>query len=254
VVAVADAVMSHALRAISVRRGRDPRELTLVAFGGAGGLHACSLADELELPRVLAPIEPGLLCAYGALAAPIQRDHTRTLLRRIPAAERLPAEALSAELAELEAAARAALSREGVAAVELRQLAEVRYMGQSYELEVPIEGDLAARFAAAHRERFGFALQRDLELVTVRVIARGVRPLPPLPVPPREAGPARVGRRSVWFPGGRVEADEIVRARLSEGDVVRGPAVVREYSATTVVPPGWTARVVAGASLLLERA
>ena len=256
VVAVAEAVMAHALRAISVRRGRDPRELTLVAFGGAGGLHACALAEELELPRVLAPAEPGLLCAYGALAAPIQRDHTRTLLTRVPAGQVLDAATLLGELGELDRAAREALLEEGVPAglQEVQHLAELRYLGQSYELAVPLAGDLAAGFAAAHRERFGFALERDLELVTVRVIARGLRPPPPLPVPPREPGPACVGRRSVWFPGGRVEADEIVRARLGEGDLVRGPAVVREYSATTLVPPGWTARVVGGASLLLVRA
>jgi len=250
VLAVADAVMARALRKISVERGRDPRDFTLVAFGGAGALHACALADELLIPRVLVPAAPGLLCAYGALAAPVRRDFVRTVLSRGMSP---PAAQVEPLFAEMETEAAAALDGEGIpaAARELVRLADLRYQGQSHELEVAGQGDLAAAFAAAHQARFGFTLPRAVELVALRVVARGRSAPPPLPLEP-EPGDPLVDRRQVWFDGW-VDANIFHRPSLEVGAVIEGPAVVEEYSATTLIPPGWVAQVDGNANLILAR-
>ncbi|MCC6995805.1 MAG: hydantoinase/oxoprolinase family protein [Deltaproteobacteria bacterium] len=257
IVAVADAVMARALRKISVERGRDPRDFTLVAFGGAGALHACALADELLIPRVLVPAGPGLLCAYGALAAPVQRDLARSLMQLVAAGAVLDVDTLTTSFDEMEAESSRALDAEAVAP-ELRQLtrlAELRYQGQSHELSGPATPgtDLAAAFTAAHQARFGFTLPRAIELIALRVIARGLTPPPPLPIPAPEAGDPVLLRRPVGFGATMVDTPVIARARLAVGAVVSGPAIIAEYSSTTLVPPGWRATVAASAALVLQR-
>jgi len=258
ILAVADAVMARALRKISVERGRDPRDFTLVAFGGAGALHACALADELLIPRVLVPAGPGLLCAYGALAAPVQRDLSRSLMQRVAAGAVLNVDTMTTSFEAMEAESSRALDAEAVAP-ELRQLtrvAELRYQGQSHELPVPATAgaDLAAAFTAAHQARFGFTLPRAIELIALRVIARGLTPAPPLPIPAREPGDPILTRRPVGFGATMLDTPIIARARLAAGARIEGPAVIVEYSSTTLVPPGWHATVGADAGLLLGRA
>ena len=250
---VATAVMARAIRVISVERGRDPRDFTLVPFGGAGGLFACDVAAELGMARCWVPPAPGLLCAYGALVADVTRDHAAT--RIVAVAGPLEAASLAGELAPLEAAAHAGLDAEGIppARRALHRMCDLRYAGQSYELSIalPEPGaapfDLAAAFHAEHARRYGFADRaRPVERVALRVHARGLTPPPPPLALAPEAGPSLVGDLT----GVPVHA----RARLAAGARIDGPAVVVELSATTWVARGWSATVDAGGGLHLARA
>jgi N-methylhydantoinase A len=215
-----------------------------VAFGGAGGLFACEVAEALEMARVLIPPAPGLLCAYGALRADTARDFAAT--RLCDAGERLGLADLAAELAPLEQAARAALDEEQVAPERRRidRRVDLRYRGQSYELSVPLaEGrDALADFRAMHQERFGFAdAARPIERVAVRVHARGApEPAPPLTVPIAGGDP-------------RIGEGVLDRARLAPSAALDGPCRIVELSATTFVAPGWRATVDGDGAMHLAR-
>jgi N-methylhydantoinase A len=248
IVAVANAAMERAVRVVTVERGHDPRAFTLVAFGGAGGLHAAELAATLGIARVYVPRHPGLLSAWGVLAADVVRDYARTLRRLEPREAEL-----LAGLAGLAAAARRDLRGDGIRRVVVEPLLDVRYAGQSYEVTVPHRRRWRAAFHAAHARLYGHAdAARPLEVVTLRVRARGgATRLPDDPPPPRGGPPAALMRRSV-VAGGRARPGAVYRRdRLGPGARLRGPAVVCEYSATTFVPPGWTASVDRHGGLVL---
>jgi N-methylhydantoinase A len=249
--------MEKAIREISVERGYDPRDYTLVAFGGAGGLHACDLARALGMPRVLVPTFPGALSALGILRADVVRDYSQTV--------RLPVPSMSVVRSPLrrafEALAKrgvAEMAREGFAANRLRQehLLDMRYVGQAYELTVSASGDFVAAFHHAHERRYGYAdTARAVEVVNIRVRVIGLTPKPELPRSrPGAADPrkALTGQRRAWFGGRAITAVLYRREKLRAGNVVRGPAVISEYSATTLVPPGWRARVDAYGNLVLR--
>ncbi|HEX9104074.1 MAG TPA: hydantoinase/oxoprolinase family protein, partial [Polyangia bacterium] len=172
VLAVAAAVMARAIKVVSVERGHDPARLTLLPFGGAGGLHACAVARELGMTRILVPPSPGLLCAYGALTADVAHDFVATVMR--PAGARLPPSEVAAAFLPLVQAATRAFDRHGgdgvdPAARRLERAATLRYRGQSFELVVPLRRadgssveDLVAAFHEAHRARYGYALEREV--------------------------------------------------------------------------------------------
>lgn len=258
-VAVANTTMERALRVISVERGHDPREFVLVAFGGAGGLHAAALAAALGIGRVLVPKFPGALSALGILLSDVVKDYSRTLLL---AAERALGAQLEREFQALEARARSDLRREGIAprARRLERRLDLRYRGQAYELTLPYRRDFVAAFHRAHARRYGYAdPARAVEVVNVRLRAVGVREKPPrgrAGLLRRERRPPRAAwlkRVPVYFDGRRLPTHFFVRERLRPGNEILGPAVLAEYSATTVVPPGWRAAVDAYENLLLER-
>ncbi|HZS36190.1 MAG TPA: hydantoinase/oxoprolinase family protein [Polyangia bacterium] len=256
VVAVADAVMARAIKAISVDRGVDPAGFALLPFGGAGGLHACAVARELEMTRLVVPPSPGLLCAYGALCADAIHDFARTLYADAGAA--LDAEALDGEFAALEADAARALDAEDVPSHRraLERTCALRYRGQSFELTVAAEGDLVAAFHAAHEARYGYALPgRPVELVAARLRAVGrAEPVAPLSSaresPPRES-PAAPARRAIRWRGGALDAAVVRRASLTPGARLDGPALIVEYSATTFLDPGARAQVLDSGALLV---
>ncbi|MGH9804305.1 MAG: hydantoinase/oxoprolinase family protein [Candidatus Acidiferrales bacterium] len=260
IVAVANATMERAIRVISVERGHDPREFALVAFGGAGGLHACELAAALGIPRVLLPKFPGALSALGILGSDVLKDYSRTVLLGVePGAMRALLARLEAEFRALERTARAELRREGFSAQHkrlLRQL-DLRYHGQAYELTLPFSRDFVRDFHRAHRQRYGYAdPARALEVVNLRLRAVGLTEKPRFvrhalagATPPASA---RVKRAPVYFNGGRLATDFYLRERLRPGNRFAGPAVIAEYSATTALPPGWRARVDAWENLILE--
>jgi len=256
ILAVANSTMERALRVISVERGYDPREYTLAAFGGAGGLHACDLAAALRISQVLVPKFPGALSALGILLSDVVKDYSRTLLVPVDAAARAR---LEREFRRLEAQARADLRREGFAPARqrLERLLDLRYRGQAYELALPYARDFVRAFHQAHARRYGYAdPARSLEVVNVRLRAVGVTEKPALRRA-RVAGSspraARFKRAPVWFDGRRLATDFYIRERLRPGARLRGPAVVAEYSATTVLPPGWRLRVDAYENMVLER-
>ena len=256
---VVETNMEKAIRVISVERGHDPRDYTLVAFGGAGGLHACALAAALEIPRALIPMFPGGLSALGILRADVVKDFSRTILFPVdspPAANRV----LRREFRAIDERAMGDLRREGFSRPQMRieHLLDMRYIGQAYELTVPATGNFCAAFHRAHAKRYGYSdPSRPVEIVNVRARAIGVTPKPVLPKIQRGASdslPAVIGRRSVYFGGRKLAASIYDRARLRAGNRLRGPAVITEYSATTVLLPDWAARADACGNLLLERA
>ncbi len=270
IVRVANATMERAIRVISVERGHDPRDFVLVAFGGAGGLHACDLAEALGIRRVMVPKFPGALSALGILCSDVLKDYSRTLLLPVPTALGELEKKLDREFRRLEAVARRDLRREGFAprAQRLARQLDLRYRGQAYELTLPYTRNFPAAFHRAHERRYGYAdSTRAIEIVNIRLRALGVTEKPRLrpspltgPRPPAAAcfkrasayfdGPAR---RSRGGGGRRLPTDFFVRESLRPGNRISGPAVIAEYSATTVVPPGWRARVDAYENLILER-
>jgi len=240
--------MVRALRVISIERGLDPRAFTLVAFGGAGGMHACALAEELELSAVLVPRASGVLSALGLAISDLRRDYVAAL---VGALDDLDAGELEAVFAGLEG--RAASDLPGSS---FRRFADLRYRGQSFELTVPAEdaGGLGSRFAAAHLRRYGFELPgEEVEVVSVRLTATASVPKPALAGSAALDEPAARTRRA-YFDGAWREVDVLRRDELDVGARIDGPAVVEFPEATCVVRPGWSAVVDLAGALSMERA
>jgi N-methylhydantoinase A len=268
VIRVANSNMERAIRTISVERGHDPRRFTLVAFGGAGPLHACELASALGIPRVLLPPSPGVLSALGMVLADVVKDYSQTVMLR---AHTLQPETLPHLLAPLLERARADLQGEGLAeeSIELRPALDMRYTGQSFELTVALPGGpqevegLVQAFHEAHRRRFAYASEGEaVEIVNLRVQAVGHSAKPRLT--PREPGPsdpraAHAGYKPVYFAasgsprGARlIIAALYERDRLVPGNMLVGPAVIWQLDTTTVIPPGWAATVDPWGNLVAE--
>ena len=249
VVRVVNAGMERAIRRISVERGHDPRDYALVAFGGAAGMHACELADALGMRRVLVPRHPGVLSAWGALSAELRRDYVQTVRLESPASP-----LLIRRLRPLVARARRELRGEGARGrVTLTATLDVRYRGQSYEIAIPLTAGYRAAFHAAHRTRYGYADEsRPVEVVNLRLTASLASRVRTPAEPRRRATTLPIPHRLRWN-GRWVRARRLEREGLSRGRRVAGPLVVTELSATTLVPPGWSARTLAGGDLILER-
>jgi N-methylhydantoinase A len=244
VIRVVNAIMEKAIRVVSIERGRDPRHFALVAFGGAGGLHACALADALSIPRVIVPAFPGALSALGILASDVVKDYSRTVLWRV--AKEIPHAQLSREFATLEKSAAEDFRRESWnGRPQYRRSVDLRYRGQGYELNLPLTRNLLADFQQEHHRRYGYAhANREIEIVTLRLRAVlksskarvGTDALGRL-------GRAKLGRISwpkarVLFNGKKLGTKIYAREGLQPGTRYSGPAIITEYSATTVVPPG----------------
>jgi N-methylhydantoinase A len=244
IVRVANAEMTRALRVISVERGLDPREFALVAFGGAGGMHACALADELGMRTLVVPKAAGVLSALGLAISDVRRDYVEALLGPLDEGRIEPA------FAGLEA--RALEELEGP---RLARAADLRYRGQSFELTVDAgeAASLARRFHEAHERRYGYRMEEEpVELVNVRVTATLAVEKPELTEESLE-GDGRAGRRRASFDGGWAEVDVLDRTRMGAGAGVAGPALVELPEATCVVAPGWAGRIDEAGSLVLER-
>jgi N-methylhydantoinase A len=262
IVEIANASMVAAIHLVSTQRGHDPREFALVAFGGAGPLHANALADELRIPLAIIPRSPGLTSALGLLHADVEHDSTLTQIQRFG---EIDLSALNMLYAELRERGRAALEREGVTAgaMEFIPSMDVRYVGQSYELRVPVPGgapgqrvrlnattlDLVLEgFHAEHRRVYGHASPEEpAELVNVRLTAVGRTTKPSPPYLPAQVGPVDAAlrtRRSVYFaPGGFVDCAVYDRYRLGAGARVPGPAIIEELDSTVCLHPGYVATV-----------
>ena len=251
VVRVVNANMANAVRVVTVQRGVDPTGLTLVPFGGAGPLHAGELAQELGIPTLAVPPAPGLLCALGLLVEDLRTDAVRTHLALL---QPDGLAALAARFAEMERDAMHWLDRESVPAARrrLERWLDLRYVGQNFELLVPVpeetwrDGDCAAlrrRFLETHEQVYGFAAEDEpVQVVNVRLVARGLADPPRLARLPRggaEASAAEVGRRGVYVDDaqGVVPCPVYARARLLAGQRIAGPAVVEQFDATTWLLP-----------------
>ncbi|MCC6409105.1 MAG: hydantoinase/oxoprolinase family protein [Planctomycetes bacterium] len=258
VLEVARASMRRALGVMTMQRGEDPHSVPLVGFGGAGGLHAAALYASLSMPCALVPRFAGLLSAYGMATADALAERTESVLAPLAA---LPRRELAARVARLAREARAELVADGhpSRAVEIDAGADVRYAGQSFELGVPFSTELGAAFGRAHRALYGFALDgREIELVALRVRARVHAALPPVRAPRRRglAREALRGERAARFGrAGLVRSTPVFdQARMPAGSHAEGPALIEDFSGTTLVPPGRVGRIVAGGHVLLERA
>jgi N-methylhydantoinase A len=261
IVALVDAEMAKVLRIVSVERGHDARDFTLLAFGGGGPLHAGAVAADIGVARVVVPASPGVFSAYGLLAADVRATALRSLVAPVDAATWSRAQALFDALAR---EGDAALGEQGVAGGDrsfVREL-DLRYVGQSTELAVTAPRSLEAAveaFHQRHEHRYGFAARRDpVEVVTVRVVAIGTTPKPRLVaafVPPNRAPEPRAlrERRAVYDGAAFVETPVYGREALRPGDAFDGPAVVEQYDATTYVAPGWRAHTDGFGNLVLER-
>ena len=258
ILAIADNNMVGAIRVVSVERGYDPRDFTLVPFGGAGPLHGCAIATLLGMRSVLVPPAPGVLCAQGLLAADLKAEFSRTVAQRLDGAD---SERLDAAFTALEDEAAAWFGAEAVPPPDraTRRVVLMRYEEQGFELAVPWPSGaalsaLAPAFAAAHRALYGFDLPEvAMEIVTLRVEAAGH--LPP-PVASALAGgdatSARIGTQHIVLPDGEVAAPVFDRARLGPGTIVPGPVIVTQLDATTLVAPGWEAETLSSGALLLR--
>jgi N-methylhydantoinase A len=254
---VANAVMQKAIRVISVERGHDPCDYALVAFGGAGGLHACELAAALEIPRVLVPCFPGALSALGILRADVTKDLSHTVRLEIRSAGKELAE-LRHAFAKLETEGRKQMRAEGFSddAVKIHRSLDMRYSGQSYELSVPFAANFITAFHRAHEKRYGyFDRARPCEVVNIRARFTGQTPKPTLPkLRPGGSNPAAalVSKSAALFHGRRKLTAIYDRSKLCAGNCIPGPAIVTEYSATTLIPLEWSGRVDRNGNLILE--
>jgi len=251
---VVEATMEKAIRVISVERGHDPRDFTLVAFGGGGPLHACSLARALRIPRVLVPALPGALSAVGILLADTVRDYSRTVM--------LPQESigeLGGGFAEMERLGKEEFAAQGLDGTAQRSV-DLRYHGQGYEINVGYDPRDPARsieaFHEAHRQRYGFAdSARPVEIVNVRLrMIAATEPYEPemRTLKAGDGNAACYGEREVYFDGDFRPTRFYRRDELVAGDAIAGPAMITEYTAATLVLPGCVARVDGLSNLVIE--
>jgi len=266
ILSVVTANMARAVRVISVQRGYDPRDYALVAFGGAGPLHAARLARELAMPRVIIPESPGLLCALGLLMTDLRTNYSQT--RLLPADER-SLSAMTETFAMLEERATAWFEQEGIepSRRQLRRAVDMRYAGQNYELTVEAPsgavtaqslGQLLDGFTHAHEQMYGYvAPEEPVQVVTFRLEASGLAHKVELCAEPEKPSPpeaARSGERRAYLPeaGGWTDCPVYDRSLLRAGFQIAGPAVVEQMDSTTLVLPGQMARVDPYRNLLLE--
>jgi len=244
--------MEQAVRLISVERGHDPADFALVSFGGAGGLHAVDLARALGIPRVVVPRFPGALSALGLLLADARKDYSRSLLMPVEAARSRIAEILD----ELHRVGEFEMKAEGFPAKAIRHFdaLDMRYRGQSYELSVPMTRGFVDQFHKAHERRYGYSTpDKPVEIVNVRTAFVGRSAKPQFrPVPKVRGTPKPVEIAMVWMDGRKLKTSIFDRETLRHGHVLRGPAIIGEYSSTTLLPSGSACRVDAHLNLVIE--
>ncbi len=255
IVEIANTAMVNALRLVSVQRGYDPRDFALVAFGGAGPAHANRLAALTEIPVAIIPQSPGTASALGLLVTDLKHDYATTLIQRL---DQVAPQALEQTFRELEAQGRETLGREGMAeaAMDFRRQADLRYVGQSHELTLPLTTEalgsaqltqLLEQFHRTHDRAYGFSAPgEDVELVSVRLSAIGQIAKPALAPLAQATGEVTAkGQRPVYFAEseGFVDCPVYDRYALGAGAMVQGPAIVEEIDSTTVVHPQYQVRV-----------
>jgi N-methylhydantoinase A/oxoprolinase/acetone carboxylase beta subunit len=253
IIRVANSHMAKALQAVSLERGLDPRDFTLCCFGGAGGLHVGELAQELEVRRVLIPDQAGVLSAWGMALAGLRRDFSRTLLLK---GSQLNWANLQNKYELLRRQALAELAVDGLDPTPMETAGEVemRYLGQSYTLRVPLTREFREEFQARHLRRYGHHFpEKELEAVVLRLYCRAPAPTARLPVlKPVTSSRVQLPRSAcLWLPQGPATVPLYYRPRLAPGTVLAGPALVLEDYATHLILPGFRAEVLEAGHILL---
>lgn len=252
IVDVANVNIDRALRRVSIARGHDPRNFTLVAFGGAGPLHACAVAERLDIPRVLVPRYPGILCAFGLLVADVVVEHHRPVMQIADAHTVARLRALQGELL---AQARSDLAREGIPEDrwQFNGLLDMRYKGQAYELTVQFKGNVIKAFHAAHETTYGHAmLEREVEIVNLRLQGIGQVDkalITPEPLVDNDGSAALLGEKTLLDGAQSALYD---REQLTAGARFSGGALVFQLDSTVYIPEGWSAVVDGYRNLILE--
>ena len=255
IVRIANANMERAIRAVSVQRGYDPREFALLAFGGAGGMHACEIAEAMDIRTVLVPEHAGVLSALGMLLADVRKDYSQTILKLSSAVTVAELEEYVRPLVER---AVAELAAEGFAQkdVVIERSLDVRYRGQAYEINVPLGAGFVEGFNRMHAKMYGYAnAERETEIVNVRVNARGVTRKHEFAKSSAKevAMVAPVAMREVWFADGFSETPLYLREAMQAGMAGDGPALVVGGQATVVVPPSFRFRIDGVGTLVASR-
>jgi N-methylhydantoinase A len=258
VIDIVNAKMADAIRTITIRRGIDPRDFSLVAFGGAGPAQAAALAEELEIGEVIIPVHPGAFSAWGMLQTDVRHDFKETLYSFWDQIE--PA-TIATAFDRLATQGRRFLADEGIAEdrVSFERAIDFRYYGQEYVLSIPLAPGpldmdrIRADFDAAYERQYGHnSPENRVEMANIRLAALGRLDRPENAPPDRAlARPAR--ERAVWFAGQSVTTAIIDRNAIGDGDIVHGPAIIEETTSTTLLPPGWTARCITGGHLSLVK-
>ncbi len=246
---VANAKMTRAIREITVERGFDPREFALVAFGGAGPMHAVAVADDLDIGTVIVPVASGVLSAYGLLDADERYDRVRTHLTRLDDADPQQVEAAVTDLAD------DAVGESTATDPTVEYEADLRYVGQSFEITVPIgvpfdPDAVRSRFHAEHERTYGYRMDAAVELVNLRATARAERSVAETRYD--GDGDSLVGSREVDVDGETHEAAIRDRLAVPAGTTLEGPAVLEQAESTTVVPPAWAATVRDNGALVIR--
>ncbi len=265
IIRVVNANMERAIRVVSIQRGFDPRDFALVAFGGAGPMHAWALAEHLGIPQVIIPTAPGLHSALGLLATDLRVDQSQTILEssKAPNLKRI-----ESTFKELERPLRKMLQNQGVsqAAISISRFTDLRYKGQAYEIRVPTPRsrisknwlkELISLFHTQHKRQYGFAtVSAPVTIVNLRVIAQASMPvLKPSTIPKQgKKSPIPESQRTVYYEevGGFVDTPSYRRSALGEGAEIIGPAIVEQLDSTTVIHPNTRASVKTGGNIVLE--
>lgn len=254
ILAIMNSNMVGAVRTISVERGHDPRDFTLVTFGGAGPLHGCALADLLGISQVVIPAAPGLLCAAGLLAADMKAEFTRALPTPGPV-DQVAGDAIAADLQQK---ANVWMDKENIAEQQrdLKVRALLRFHGQGGEIAIDwgaTVDETEQRFRDAHTALYGFVLDAPIELVTIRVEAAGRTE--PVEIPALEPAelPPPLQTQKVHWPQGIVETPIYDRAALGSDTSITGPAILTQLDTTSIVAPDWTAQVHSSGALLMTK-
>ena len=250
--------MSLAVRQVSIERGDDPRDFVMVAFGGAGPLHACEVARSLHIPLVVIPNFPGQFSASGMLLAEPRHDFVRTYYRPLDQTDFSDLQQIAAEMEAL------AQERIRAAEIRMRHFLELRYTGQDFSLPIAVDprcyangyrATVCDRFHELHQTRFGYHdADLALEIVNARLAATAPSTAPALPAPPPCQEPARIGTRAVVFDADAVDCPIYHRESLAPGERITGPAVIQEYASTTVLFPHDRAEVAPSGELLIRLA
>lgn len=257
IIRIVNTQMEGALRVISLQKGHDTRQLTLVTYGGAGGLHACDLARCLMIPRILVPLNPGTLSASGILRADVVRDASQTIMANSSDGD------LQTRLTEaydrLAQEVRSQLGEQGFTEEQttLERSLDCRYLGQSWEINTPFGDNFIEEFHSLHERNYGYSNQRlPVEVVNVRLSGRARYPKPPFPTfdlegeePPVDS---MIQEKQIILNGGQVRAGFYLRNKLRPGNHVKGPAIILEYSGTTLIPPDFELMVDRALNLVIS--
>ena len=258
VVDIVNAKMADAIRTITVQRGIDPRDFSLVAFGGAGPAQAVALAEELRISEVIIPVHPGAFSAWGMLQTDVRHDFKETLYSFW---DQMDVETLDTAFVGLSERGQAYLSGEGIASenISFERAIDFRYYGQEYVLTIPVpDGPIdmetvRASFDAAYDRQYGHSSPENrVEMANIRLAALGHLPRPDnAPPAPKDAKPTST--RAVFFDGSALATQVLDRNGIAENDIIQGPAIIEENTATTLLPPDWQATLITGGHMKLTK-